>query len=704
MMVSRFRQPFAGVDRLLVMAGWRTVCSVVAFASVAVLPAQDPGPPSLRCASVNVAGDVTLTWAPTTDPGGLFVEYRIYRADLPQGPYLPLPITVPAIGTSIFFDATANADAAQRFYYMTTAFGAGGESATTDTVSTLFIDLEQSVPAGAADITWAPQFSAASSAEQASIWMEYPIGTWSQVGLAPLTAGAYSHIISICEDSLTFRIGVQDPIGCISFSNLRGDVFADVTPPGVPVITVVSVDTLTGLSTVTWQPPPELDTDGYIILWNTPTGGVIQDTVWGRLNTFYSWPLSLAGTRPEGFLVAAFDTCLIGTPPNEAPNTSATGATHTGMYLTTAHDRCGGTMTLSWSAYVGWEVGIHRVYVQRNGGAWTLLGESGAGDNDLTHPVDPGVQYCYVVRAEREDAAEFSLSNKACRFTDYPPLPQSNYIRSVSVTGPTTITVVDSVDVLAVTAGYQLLRSDNGAPFEQVATFPATAGPVITYVDEDLDPANVGYRYRMVVLDSCGREAVTSNTAGNMVLRATPDLQGRNTLQWNGYAEWNGAVGAYIIHRSIDGGAFTPIGTVAEPTWSFVDDVNAFTGSGGRFCYVIEAVEVGGSLGIDARSFSNEACAVQQDLVYIPTGFIIGGASPTFRPVLAYANTGAYELSIINRWGQIIWTTTDADQGWDGRVSGKPVPTGVYAYYCAYRTGADLVVEKRGTVTVLGEP
>jgi gliding motility-associated-like protein len=72
--------------------------------------------------------------------------------------------------------------------------------------------------------------------------------------------------------------------------------------------------------------------------------------------------------------------------------------------------------------------------------------------------------------------------------------------------------------------------------------------------------------------------------------------------------------------------------------------------------------------------------------------------------VLAYANTGAYELSIINRWGQIIWTTTDADQGWDGRVSGKPVPTGVYAYYCAYRTGADLVVEKRGTVTVLGEP
>lgn len=696
------RQLSGSMKRLLGMNA-RTLTPLLMGLMPALVTAQDPGPPSLRCASVNVAGDVTLTWVPTTDPGGSFVEYRIYRADLPDGPYALLPVTVPAIGLTTFFDATADADAAQRFYFMTTVFGAGAESITSDTVSTVFMELEQSVPAGAADISWAPVSTAPTASTQATIWMEYPIGTWSQVGSTAVSAGDYAHVISICEDSLTFRVGVQDALGCVSFSNLLGDVFADVTPPGIPVITSVSVDTLTGLSTVTWQPPPELDTDGYIMLWNTATGGVIQDTVWGRTNTFYSWPLSEAGTRPEGFLVAAFDTCLVGVPPNQAPNTSPTGTAHATMFLVPTNDRCAGTMQLDWTPYIGWDVDIHRVYVQRDGGAWTLLGESSGTVTGLAHPVDPGVQYCYVVRAEEAGGAAFSLSNKACVFTDYPPLPQSNYIRSVSVTGPTSITVVDSVDVTAVTAGYRLLRSDNGTPFEEVETFSAGAGPVIVHLDEGLDPANVGYRYRMVVLDSCGREAVSSNLAGNMVLRAEPDLYGMNTLRWNGYAVWEGAVGAYTIFRSIDEGPFEPIGSVAEPTWTYVDDVNAFTGTGGRFCYLVEAVEVGGALGINARSWSNEACAVQQDLLYIPTGFILGGASPTFRPVLAYADVSAYELSIINRWGQVIWTSMDPDLGWDGRVSGTPVPTGVYAYYCSYRTGADRVVERRGTVTVLGE-
>jgi gliding motility-associated-like protein len=698
-----FRQLYGLSKRLSFMRVRSILPPAIALLHTAAM-AQAPGPPSLRCASVNSTGEVALSWVPAADPGGLFLEYRIYRADQPQGPYSLLPDAVPVIGLTNAPDPTAGADAAQRFYYMTTANSAGGESASSDTVSTLFMDLEQSVPAGAADISWEAASLPPSASPLASIWMEYPLGNWAQVGSAAVTAGDYAHVISICEDSLTFRVGVGDASGCVSFSNLRGDVFVDVTPPGIPLITRVSVDTLTGLSTITWQPPPELDTDGYIILWNTPTGGVIQDTVWGRTNTFYAWPLSQSASRPEGFLVAAFDTCLVGVPPNLAPNTSPTGPAHTGMHLVPMHDRCGGSMRLDWTPYVGWDVAIHRVLVQRNNGAWTLLSEAGAGSTELTHAVDPGVQYCYVVRAEQAGGASLSLSNKACRFTDYPPLPEDNYIRNVSVTGPSTITVVDSVDVAAMAGGYRLLRSDNGAPFDEVASFPAMAGPLIVHTDDGLDPDNIGYRYQMVVLDSCGRESVRSNLAGNMVLRAVPDLYGRNELRWNGYAGWQGSVGGYNIHRSIDGGPFQLIATVLEPEWYHLDDVNEFAGGSGGFCYVVEAVEVGGALGVNARSWSNEACAVQQDLVYIPSGFIIGGASPVFRPVLAYADVSVFELSIINRWGQVIWTSSDAAEGWDGTIAGRPVPAGVYAYYCAYRDGGGRLVERRGTVTVLGAP
>ena len=36
------------------------------------------GPPDFRCVSVDVLGDVLLTWIPVDDPLGDFLEYRIY--------------------------------------------------------------------------------------------------------------------------------------------------------------------------------------------------------------------------------------------------------------------------------------------------------------------------------------------------------------------------------------------------------------------------------------------------------------------------------------------------------------------------------------------------------------------------------------------------------------------------------------------------
>jgi hypothetical protein len=84
--------------------------------------------------------------------------------------------------------------------------------------------------------------------------------------------------------------GLADANGCVSFSNRDGEVFNDVTPPSVPVITAVSVDSTNGLSTLSWTPSPQADTDGYIIVYNGPGGAVIIDTVFGQFNNTYQWP------------------------------------------------------------------------------------------------------------------------------------------------------------------------------------------------------------------------------------------------------------------------------------------------------------------------------------------------------------------------------------------------------------------------------
>ncbi len=695
---------YASIERSMVkrsgMAALRTVFTVLLLTMLpALLKAQVVGPPDLRCANVNVAGDVTLSWIPPPDPGGTFVEHTIHSAPDIAGPFNVVGTVTDPLQTT-FLHLAAGAASGARFYWMsTTSTSALEVSLPSDTIATLFLGVFQSTPLGSANLAWNAPATAATADQQFSVWMEYPIGIWNLLDMLPNTTFSYQEVISICQDSLTFRVGLADESGCISFSNRDGDIFEDVTPPAPPVITSASVDSTNGQPVITWSPSPQADTEGYIIVLVTPGGGVIIDTIFGANNTSYTWLPGSPDLGPESFTVAAFDTCRVGTPPS--PNTSATRSPHTTMFATTTYDRCAGLVTLEWTPYVGWPVEVYQVLVQVDGGPWALLQNVGGNDQEVFHAVEPDRTYCYIVKAVAQGNAPFSLSNKVCRSSSYPSIPAFNYIRTVTVSGSEEITVVDSVDASAVAGSYRFERSDNGSPFETVAEFPGTSGPLIIFQDQDVEPAKVGYRYRVQVLDSCGNVGPTSNIGGNIVLRASSDLYGQNTLVWNGYAQWAGSVQGHLIERSVDDLLFSPIAASPDLPWTYVDDVQDLIGTTGRACYRITAQETGNVSGYNATSLSNIACTVQEDLVYIPNAFIVGGANPVFLPVLSYVDVSEYQLIIINRWGLNIWNTNDPFQAWDGMVAGSYVPIGVYGYYCTFKNGAGKRFEKRGTVTML---
>lgn len=685
--------------RHLVRRAWALLGLLLLAISASAQPLDSPAP---RCASVNVSGDVTLTWSLPADPGGVCGQYQIWHAATQAGPFALLASV--ACGTTTYFHAGAGADSGPRFYYMVSITNAVPPdlSVPSDTVATLFLQVFQSTPLGSANLSWNAPAMAPSSAAAFTIWLEYPVGSWSQIGTVPSTVFAYQWAVDICEDSLTFRVGLADANGCISFSNRDGEVFRDVTPPAVPVLQSVSVDSLNGLSTLTWAPSPEPDTDGYIIVFNGPGGAVIVDTVFGQFNNSYQWPDSWPFGGPESFTIAAFDTCYSGTPAS--PNTSATGLSHSTMFAHTEYNRCAARMRVVWSPYVGWVPESQQLLVQFNGGAWTVLANLPGSVTSYEHEVQPGHEYCYIVKAMRGPGLASSLSNKACRFTDYPLLPVGNYIRTVTVTGPGTILVLDSVDADAAVSGYRLERSVNGGAYSQVASFGANAGPVISYTDGNVDPALNGYRYRMQVLDSCGRASVTSNLGANIVLKAEPGLDGVNRLRWNGYIQWAGAVAGYAIHRSVAGAAFEQIALVPADPWLYEDDVNPFIGETGDFCYYVEAIEAGNPSGIDATSASNIACAYQEELVYIPNAFIVGSpiaANREIRPVIGFTDITEYRFLIINRWNQVIWESERPGEGWGGVVGSQVMPQGIYGYYCSVRNGAGRLVVKRGTVLLL---
>ena len=91
--------------------------------------------------------------------------------------------------------------------------------------------------------------------------------------------------------------------------------------------------------------------------------------------------------------------------------------------------------------------------------------------------------------------------------------------------------------------------------------------------------------------------------------------------------------------------------------------------------------------------------------ITMPTGFTpnADGKNDKFRP--RGKNVISYDLIVFNRWGNIIYSETDApgdlDNGWDGTINGEPAEIGTYVYYLKSNMINDFIIEKSGNVTLL---
>lgn len=69
--------------------------------------------------------------------------------------------------------------------------------------------------------------------------------------------------------------------------------------------------------------------------------------------------------------------------------------------------------------------------------------------------------------------------------------------------------------------------------------------------------------------------------------------------------------------------------------------------------------------------------------VYIPNVFTPDGdgLNDTFRVAGVGLSEKNFKMNIINRWGQVVFSTTDINEGWDGKFKGEFCKDGEYVYY-----------------------
>jgi gliding motility-associated-like protein len=88
--------------------------------------------------------------------------------------------------------------------------------------------------------------------------------------------------------------------------------------------------------------------------------------------------------------------------------------------------------------------------------------------------------------------------------------------------------------------------------------------------------------------------------------------------------------------------------------------------------------------------------------IYIVTGFSPNGdgLNDRFIPFPVGIKQLKY-FRVFNRWGQMLFSTTSLHDGWDGKLSGRDQPSGVYVWMAEAVTDAGQVITKKGTVTLI---
>lgn len=88
--------------------------------------------------------------------------------------------------------------------------------------------------------------------------------------------------------------------------------------------------------------------------------------------------------------------------------------------------------------------------------------------------------------------------------------------------------------------------------------------------------------------------------------------------------------------------------------------------------------------------------------IYVPTGFSPNGdgKNDKFTPFPVGMKSYSY-FRVFNRWGQLVFSTTKLNDGWDGRFGGVEQGSGVYVWMIEGLTKDNRLVTKKGTVMLI---
>ncbi len=544
----------------------------IAYSTITITVLAPPAIDSsqIRCTAVGLAGDVTLTWAKAydkktpNDTAASFYCYQIWRAPAAAGPYTLID-SIFNINTTSYTDNAVNGQTGRYWYYSRTRYGCDGDWKTgnTDSVSTILLNVSSVTP-GIAQLNWnaihTPLFS--SSLPHYKIYRESPPTVWTLIDST--TSLSYIDTVSIiCNDSINYRVQIEDSIGCTSVSSIDGIRFSIAPQPDPPSLRCIAVQ-VNGSQTLTWVPPVDtaVQYDGYFIYHANGAVYTLHDSLFNYSTLTYNDNSLNANNNSVGHFLTTRSAC--------GPAYSINGDTLKSIYLQV--NNVGGNASLSWNAMRTPKLpsagSYYRIFKEYPAGSWSLIDSTSLLTYlDSIYICNDSINY----RIELPDASGcISVSNvDGARFIDN-SIPDPPEIRCVAVAtnGDVTISWSPPQDTGLDFNSYHIYYSLNaGGPFNLIDSIFNYNQSSYTHTVTAANGQSV--YYQMKTRTGCGVQySPASATARSIYLTVGGTNTSIAALSWNAVHTPNlpTSTGTYNIYRK-----------VATGPWAFRASTNSLS-------------------------------------------------------------------------------------------------------------------------------
>jgi CHU_C Type IX secretion signal domain len=448
----------------------------------------------------------------------------------------------------------------------------------------------------------------------------------------------------------------------------------------LPLSPVIQAATVTSPNSVqlNWEPSPSPETQGYIIYHETDIGLVPIDTVFGI--TQYTDFNSTPGAGIEKYTIVSLDGC---------GNAGLFNDPHETMLVTVEVNVCDRVLEVTWTPYVGWQNGIgdQIIWGSINNGPWSPL-DTVAGDVFTVDipALGSGLYYCLRIVAKEEGGILPSTSNEVCVTTTIVE-PIDELVLQYATILPSALTEVYwTVNSDASIISMTMQRfNETSQLWDNIISTPLTVPlPIDHYETANVINLNqFSYNYRILAIDGCNQPTV-SNETRTILLKGVPTNETTNTVVWTPFENSIGICLQYKLYRQL-GDQTTLIATLPVNVYQYSDLVDASLPSFYNACYWIvaegEVLQPSGfSYPVESRS--NAVCIEQIARIYAPTALAPRGVNQFFKPLVLFPQVvREYQLLIYDRWGREVFTSTDIEAAWYGKVGDTDAPAGLYTYY-----------------------